>query len=394
MIVRILLFSMFLVGSFMSLRVVTCLDALAHGATPSEVGVMMALLALFPVFLAVPCGRWVDIRGFHRPVIVTVVLLTAASATPVLFSPDDFGMYPLYACCATAGLAEMVIHINASYLVGVCSSSKNRTKYFAWNSMSSSIMGLSTPVLAGHLIDGVGFVSAYAAAILMVGMAVALYAASYGRLKVMPLPKPRQYSRHAYDLLKNRGMRRALIVSAVVSMAWNLETFMFPVYGTSVGLDASEIGWLVGVFYAATFAVRLVQSALTRMLREWQFLAASLFVTASAYALFPNFSSMTPLLVIAAMLGFGLGVANPSIMSVVQTTAPVGRAAEAFGIRAVISNGTHVALPLAYGSILAAISVVSLFYICAALMGTTVLMAVRADREDHSTKFQADPENS
>ena len=99
---------------------------------------------------------------------------------------------------------------------------------------------------------------------------------------------------------------------------------------------------------------------------------------------------MTPLLMIATLLGLGLGVANPSIMSIVQTTAPAGRAGEAFGIRAVIANGTHFALPMAYGTILAAVTVASLFYICAGLMGATVLMAAKADREERAGEFRND----
>ena len=44
-----------------------------------------------------------------------------------------------------------------------------------------------------------------------------------------------------------------LFVSALVSMAWDLEIFMFPVYGHAIGLSATEIGWLIGMFFAATF---------------------------------------------------------------------------------------------------------------------------------------------
>ena len=44
MILRIICFAMLLNATFMSLRVIVSLDALAGGAAPSDVGILMALL--------------------------------------------------------------------------------------------------------------------------------------------------------------------------------------------------------------------------------------------------------------------------------------------------------------------------------------------------------------
>lgn len=389
MVLRIICFAMFLNASFMSLRVIASLDALGHGATPAEVGVMMALLALFPTFLAITCGRWVDRVGFHKPVLTSASLLMFASVAPILLPVDDFGMYPLYACCIAAGLGTMTMAIVSSYLVGACSGDGSRTKYFAWYSMGNSVAGFSTPVMAGYMIDGFGYWAAFAMAACMVAFGLFMYSVTIKDLRTIPLPKPRKYVRRSWDLLKDPKMGRILIVSSVISMAWDLETFMFPVYGTSVGLSASEVGWLVSTFYVATFLVRVVQSSLSKLLSEWQSLTACLMLTCVAYALFPRFETLAPLMVIAAILGCGLGIANPNILSLIQSNAPTGRAGEAFGIRTMITNGTHFALPMAYGTILAAVSVASLFYICSGLMAASVLMTLSGYRAQKKAK-QAD----
>lgn len=386
MILRIIMFAMFLTGSFMTLRVVTSLDALTHGAIPAQVGVMMALLHLFPVFLAIPCGRWVDRIGFQRPVWLNAFLLLAAAAVPVLapvmLPVFASGMYRLYLACILAGLASMVLAIVSNYLVGLCSEPSSRTKYFAWLTMGNSVAGLSTPILSGHLIDGLGYWAAYAAAAAMVVVGLVMYLLSLRQLKTIALPKPKRYSKRAWDLLRDPRLRRVLIVSSIVSMAWDLETFMFPVYGKGVGLSATEIGWLVGTFYAATFFVRMLQSTLSRFLREWQCLTMCLVLTCIGYVLFANFTTLWPLLGIAVVLGCGLGVANPSIMSLIQTCAPAGRAGEAFGIRSMIANATHFALPMAYGTILAALSVASLFYMTAGMMAFGGTLAWQGMREE------------
>ena len=85
---------MLLNATFMSLRVIVSLDALADGAAPSEVGVLMALLCFFPVFLAIPCGRWIDKTGFHRPVLTTAGLFITAASLPMLLAGKDYGLWP------------------------------------------------------------------------------------------------------------------------------------------------------------------------------------------------------------------------------------------------------------------------------------------------------------
>lgn len=376
MILRIICFAMLLNATFMSLRVIVSLDALADGGAPSDVGLLMALLCFFPVFLAIPCGRWIDRMGYNRPVLLTAGLFMTASALPVIFSDPRFGLWPLYAGCVANGLGSMILAISSNYLVGAAASGGNRTQMFAWLTMGNSVAGLSSPIIAGHLIDAWGFSAAYAVsgAFSLTGLIVYLFTSwALSRIK---LPPPRKFARHSTDLLKDPVMGRILIVSAVVSMAWDLETFMFPVYGHDAGLTASEIGWLVGTFYAATFLVRFAQSWLSRIFSDWHCLTFCLVVSGLCYILFPNFNTMTPLLAIAFVLGLGLGVANPSILSLLQSHAPAGRAAEAFGIRSTLANLTHFSLPLAYGTILAALSVATLFYACAGLILATVGLTV------------------
>ena len=55
------------------------------------------------------------------------------------------------------------------------------------------------------------------------------------------------------DLFRIRSLRRAFVASAVLSMAWDLFTFVTPIHGTRLGLSASMIGLILGCFGAAIF---------------------------------------------------------------------------------------------------------------------------------------------
>jgi cyanate permease len=141
-----------------------------------------------------------------------------------------------------------------------------------------------------------------------------------------------------------------LIVSGLISMAWDLQTFLVPVYGTSVGLSASQIGLVLGSFAAATFVIRLAMPALARRFNEWQVLVFTLLTAATAFGLMPLFSTMAPLMGVAFLLGLGLGAAQPNVMSLLHERSPAGRVGEALGVRTTLMNGSHVVLPLVFGA--------------------------------------------
>ena len=79
-------------------------------------------------------------------------------------------------------------------------------------------------------------------------------------------------------------------------------------------------------------------------------LTYTLFNTTVAFALFPFFSSLAPLMAVAFLLGLGLGAAQPNVMSLLHSRSPEGRVGEALGLRTTIMNSSHVVLPLVFGA--------------------------------------------
>ena len=152
-------------------------------------------------------------------------------------------------------------------------------------------------------------------------------------------------------------------------MAYDLQNFMFPFYGHAIGLSAAEIGWLIGVFYAATFIVRFFIAFIAKHVSERQFLTGTMLLGGAAYFAFPFFETLTPLFVVAFVLGLGLGASQPNVMSLLHSVVPKGRVGEALGVRVTILMGCHVFLPPAFGVLSAAVGVFSIFASMAALMG-------------------------
>ncbi len=375
MLLRIVFFATFCFSAFNVMRLITSLDALHYGATTGEVGVLMALITLIPVFLSMRCGRWIDEIGFRIPLILSSSLLLAAGIIPSVFPTSSFGLIPLAASCVLNGSGNMIFSIVSLYLVGAIAPTEKRTAYFSWYSLSWSLSGLLPPVMAGYIIDFWGHRWAFALMALFALLGLTVILSSLKHFKSVTLPKRPKRSGSSLHLLFDPLLGRVLLVSTFVSVGWDLQIFMFPIYGHYVGLSAAEVGWLVGSFYTATLIVRFALPFVSRHVTEWLCLAVALTVIAAAYAVFPLFDEFVPLLVVAFFIGLGLGASTPNIMSLTQSDAPPGRVGEALGIRTMLANGTHFVLPLAYGSILAAISVSVLFFISAGMMGFTAVLA-------------------
>lgn len=76
-------------------------------------------------------------------------------------------------------------------------------------------------------------------------------------------------------------------------MAWDLQAFMIPVYGTEIGLDAVAIGWLLSTFSICTFAVRVFMPILSQMFKEWSIIIFVMISAGLTYIVFPFTTSLT-----------------------------------------------------------------------------------------------------
>jgi len=379
--VRIIIFVVLTHTAFAALRITTSLYALSNKASTFTVGVLMALIALVPMLLAVRSGRWIDRIGPQRPLALGLGLLASGALLPALFPYAVADVAPLLVSSVLTGTGFMYLQMTALQLVGHLSDPARRAASFSWLAMGYSVSGLLGPVTSGYLIDHTGFRWTYFVALLAVGVAASM-------LWRMRAELPRRWQQdevlpsetRAFDLFRIPRVRNVLVASALVSMGWDLQSFMVPVYGTSIGLSASEIGWLMGAFAIATFVIRFAMPWLSQRFDEWQVLVAALATAALAYGLFPFFSGLAPLLAVSFLLGLGLGASQPNVLSLLHAESPAGRVGEALGLRTMLMNASHTALPLVFGAAGAVIGAGAVFFAMAALLGAGSSAAAHRQR--------------
>ena len=361
---RIVALTILLHLAFAGSRVTLSLFALHLGASTLTVGLLISLLAALPLLCSVSWGRAIDRIGVRKPMLAGACTVLAAallaSAVPHLTT--------LFVVSVAIGSGFMVVHICVNQMAGLLGAQHARARNFSLLALAFSTSGFLGPMLAGFAIDAFGHRVTFLLLGLSAGVAMVW-------LWLRPLPQPPAAARapdgeprRIADLLRIPALRRAFIVSAVLSMAWDLFTFVTPIHGTRLGLSASAIGLILGCFGGAIFLVRLVLPMVVHRLREWPLLIGAMVATGAGLALFPLISSLPLLMLIAFLIGLAIGGTQPMIMSVLYNAAPEGRGGEVVGVRTFLLNLTQAGMPLLFGVAGTALGMTPVFWVMAALL--------------------------
>jgi len=345
-------------SSFRASKVLVTLFGIELGASQLTIGVVIAMYSLLPALLAMYAGRLSDRLGVRLPMLAGSLGVAAGLALPWL-AP---ALPALYASAALIGASHMFYNVSAQNLIGSLGSAEDRTKNFSNYALAMAVGSFLGPLAAGFAIDSVGHATSYlyAAALPLVPVAIMATVRNVGRG-----PRVKTEDEQAVlapSLLAIPMLRRTLIASAVAVTAQDLFQFYMPIYGHSVGLSASAIGFVLAMSGVAAFVIRIGLPAWVKRWGPDRVFNGSLLVSAATFLLFPFSTSAFALAAIALVLGFGLGCAQPVTLMLIFSRAPEGRSGEALGMRVTINQLTHIAVPVVFGSIGSAFGVGPVFW--------------------------------
>lgn len=350
--------------AFAGSRVTLSLYALQLGASVMTVGLLISLLAALPLLFSVGWGRAIDRIGVRKPLLIGACSVLAA----VLLAAAVPRLGMLFVVSAVVGSGFMLVHICVNQMAGLLGEPHERPRNFSLLALAFSTSGFLGPMLSGFAIDAVGHRATFLLLGLSATCAITLLLLAKQSLPA-PVPRGNSTEKHRIgDLFRIRGLRRAFVASAVLSMAWDLFTFVMPIHGTRLGLSASVIGLVLGCFGGAIFLVRLILPLVVHRLREWPLLIGAMVATGTAMAVFPLLSS-TPLLMLTGfLLGLAIGGTQPMIMAVLYNAAPQGRGGEVVGVRTFLLNLTQAGIPLLFGIAGSAMGMTPVFWVMAAIL--------------------------
>ncbi len=361
---HILLLTILLHLAFAGTRVTLSLFALHLQASALTVGVLISLLAAVPLLFSVGWGRTIDRIGVRKPLFIGAGAVLGALLLAVAVPRIE----TLFIVSAVAGSGFMLVHICVNQAAGLLGTPAQRARNFSLLALAFSTSGFLGPTISGFAIDLIGHRMTF----LLLGASVVAGIALLLTQKItLPAHSPPAHDaprRRMIDLFRIRGLRRAFVASAALSMAWDLFTFVTPIHGTRLGLSASTIGLILGAFGAAIFLVRLLLPLLVHRLREWTMLIGGMLATGAAMAIFPLIEQVPLLMAVAFVIGLAIGGTQPMIMAVLYNTAPPGRGGEVVGVRTFLLNLTQAGIPLLFGIVGAALGMTPVFWAMAVVL--------------------------
>lgn len=358
------------------MRMAAPLMALREGQSEAAVGVLLALFALTQVFLALPAGRYADRHGLKKPVGFSVLAATAGAGLAVVLPT-----FP--ALCISAlltGGATGAASIALQRHVGRAAENSTQLKQvFSWLAIGPAVSNFIGPFTAGLLIDNGGFQLAFLA---MATLPLVSWFWVQDAKELPPVIRPEgAESSTAWDLLREQGFRRLLIVNWLLSSCWDVHTFVVPVLGHERGLSASVIGTILGSFAVAAAAVRVLLPVFAARLREWAVITGAMGATAVLFAIYPLMHAPIAMGICSVMLGMALGSVQPMVMSTLHQITPEHRHGEAVAMRVMAINASSVTMPLLFGTAGAFIGVSGVFWVVGAAVGSGMRLASRLGRD-------------
>jgi MFS family permease len=357
------------------IRMAAPLAALREGHEAWAVGVLLGLFAAAPIALALFAGRLADKYGYHRPIRVAVSLtvtggVCAVSAT--FLQQGQFVVLCVAALLTGAGANFGLIAIQRS--AGRMAHDPTELKrIFSWLGLAPALSNVVGPILAGTLIDAGGFRLAF------IALAV-LPLASLVWARFVPV-EPRAAAAasarrpSSWDLLKDPGFSRLLLVNWLLSSSWDVHSFLVPILGHERGFSASAIGLILGAFATAVTGIRLAIPLLAHRLREAQVLVGAMLMCGVVFALYPLAHTAWVMGLYAIVLGLALGSVQPMIMTTLHQITPAARHGEAIALRSMAINLSSAVMPLAFGLAGATLGASALFWMMGAAVASGSLAA-------------------
>ena len=368
--------------AFKGSKVLITLYAIELEASVAEIGLLFSMYSLFPVFLSLYAGKMSDRYGFQMPMLIGSIGLMGGLLLPYLYP----SLPTLYASALIIGMCYIFYIVSVQHLIGSFGTGAARTRHFSHYSLGIGLTALLGPTIAGFAIDNAGHSQTYLLLAFFPALPILL-------LAIYPRVLPRLHGRKekrdsqqkVMDLVRIVPLRRALLTAGILETGSELANFLLPIYGHSIGLSASQIGITMGVYATALLAVRVLMPTLAKYSSEERVLSYSLFFSAVACVAFPAVNGFLPLLLMAFVLGLGLGCGGPLSLVLAYNRAPDGRSGEAVGLRQTVNKATEVVVPILFGSVSTALGMVPVFWIDALMLAYGGAL-MRADAKQKSAE--------
>jgi MFS family permease len=334
------------------IRITTSYRAVELGLSIVWLGVIAAAFAIFPIFIAVQVGRFID-RGHDAHVVWTGSALLTAACAGFAASSSATG---LLAASAFMGVGHLMLMASQQMLCVRAASPLSMERVFG-NYMVAGAIGQGIgPYIVGW--TGGSATVPPTQLLFTVGLAVAVVS-----LAVVLTIRPGRERPHAETgaevvpvgaLLRVPGLLAVVVAGVVMVSASDIILIYVPLLGAERGIDVKDIGLLLTMRAAASMVARLFYPRMVETTGHWPLMIASTFACAAAFGALAAPVSLLWMYVIMAVMGFSFGLATTLSITIVVDLTTAGARGTANSLRIMGNRIGQFVLPFGAGLVAAA----------------------------------------
>jgi MFS family permease len=364
--------------------------ALALGAGPLEVGVVVSAFSLVPALTAVAIGRWVDRAGEARFMVLGMAVMTIGGVLAAV-SPN---LVLLGLSQVVMGMGQIINLVTGQALLANRGPRQGREVRYGTYATMNSVGQMVGPALAAAILgDVVGTRAAIATSGNPEAIVFLVGAVATGLACGLALFIPRHVAtaadiaaeastlrggilRTAWQVTRRPGMAAAMLVSITVISCIDILIAYLPVYGSRRDLPVELIGTLLTLRAGASLMTRVFMGRLIALLGRSRLLAVSMGISALGFAALPFAESPILLAALMIMIGLGLGLGQPMTIAWIANRSPRAERATALGVRLTGNRAALLVVPSVMGAIGGAAGVGAIFGVLAAGMASSAWVAM------------------
>jgi predicted MFS family arabinose efflux permease len=348
------------------------------GASLVGIGLITACYSVIPLFIAIYTGRFIDKFGEKTPLLAGSMGVALSSILPYLY-PD---IKTLYLSLLLLGGSQFLGVVSIQNGVARSVPAEERDKAISTFSLFASIGLMLGPLIGGYLTQHLGFQKSYL--ILSFVSIISLFLTFFVYQKKGDYQNKKTNSLRTKELLSIDGLKRIIFVSMLNLAALDLFYVYYPIYANSIGFTPSQIGIILMFQSLSSVMVRFLLPRLTIKFGRIQILSSFMLLGASAYGILPFFSQYALVIVVAILVGAGLGIAQPLTIILSYTFAPKNHTGEVLGMRLAGNRLSQIISPVVFAGISGLTGLGAIFIIEAILLVMGAVFSVKLNKKEES----------
>jgi len=289
--------------------------AQSMGASPSQVGLVLAGYSYVTAIALIPFGMLSDKVGHYKMLVASLVIFTLA---PFLY-PLASNLNQLGLIRAFHGFASAMFLPAANALVVSSASSGRWGEALGWFTTSTQLALVIGLVLGGLLLNHYGFNAAFYSCSIapLLGLIFVLF-----RLTTIQ-PTGEVISSGSWCWVRQPGVFAGLAAPLFFTMgSGTILTFM-PLYSQSLGINETGAGVIIAAVYIGSALLRVPGGKLSDKIGRRPVILSGLVMSGTAIILISFANFFSSLIAAAIFYGVGMGLAMPAAYALVADLTPL-----------------------------------------------------------------------